>query len=85
MSLYCAPRALYTLFVSSSNNNNNNFNHGINSTSSSRWIEKSIFSFSTGIVMTSMIHRPDLVSGVVRGVLGKVTGDWNGNGKGKGK
>lgn len=42
----------------------------------SRWIERSLFSVSGGIILATIVHRPDLVSGVVRGVMGKAVGDW---------
>lgn len=47
----------------------------------SRWIERWIFAFATGITLTATVHRPDLVSGVVRGVMGKAVGDWKGVGE----
>lgn len=42
----------------------------------SRWIERTIFSLSTGIVTTTMVYRPDLVSGVVRGVMSIAVKGW---------
>jgi hypothetical protein len=42
----------------------------------SRWIERFIFALSTGTVISATVHRPDLVSGVVRGIMGKAIGDW---------
>ena len=43
------------------------------------YIERSIFAASTGTVIAAMVHRPDLVSGVVRGVAGLAVGDWGGD------
>lgn len=42
----------------------------------SRWIERWIFAISTGVTISATVHRPDLVSGVVRGVMGKAVGSW---------
>ena len=33
---------------------------------------------STGTVIAATVHRPELISGVVRGVMGKAIGDWGG-------
>lgn len=81
MGLFCAGRALFTLLPLP--NSSTSFLSKRKSKGS--WIEKLVFSTSTGIIMSCMIHKPILVSGVVRGVLGKVMGDWNGKGKRNGK
>lgn len=52
--------------------------HGRTGEFLSRWIERWIFALSTGTVIAATVHRPDLVSGVVRGVLAKAVGDWGG-------
>ncbi|ORY73454.1 hypothetical protein BCR35DRAFT_354136 [Leucosporidium creatinivorum] len=77
MALYVAPRALYATmeelvprFLL----------HGKAADALARWAEKSIFALSTGTVVSAAVHRPDLVSGVVRGVVGYAVGDWGGKG-----
>lgn len=52
--------------------------HGRTGDFLSRWIERSIFAVSTGTVIAATVHRPELISGVVRGVMGKAIGDWGG-------
>lgn len=42
----------------------------------SRWIERLVFAASTGTILSATVHRPDLVSGVVRSVFGTAVGDW---------
>ncbi|GAA5876333.1 hypothetical protein JCM3774_003725 [Rhodotorula dairenensis] len=73
MALYTAPRALYALideavpatFLSSPIGQR----VGI-------WLERAVFSLSSGVVLTAAVHRPDLVSGVVRGVTSFAVGSW---------
>ena len=43
-----------------------------------KWLERIVFSTSAGTVIAATIHRPDLVSGVVKGVVGVAVKDWNG-------
>lgn len=41
-------------------------------------LECLVFSFSAGTVITAAVHRPELVSGVVKGVTGFAVGRWGG-------
>ncbi|GAA5980618.1 hypothetical protein JCM10908_001710 [Rhodotorula pacifica] len=73
MALYTAPRALYALM-----------DEAIPASLSSSplgqqvgtWLERVVFSLSSGAVLTAAVHRPDLVSGVVRGVTSFAVGSW---------
>ena len=75
MALYCAPRALYTVIDSIVPAA---LQDGILGAFISRWGERTLFAVSTGTVISATVHRPDLVSGVVRGILGLAVGDWDG-------
>ncbi|SCV68785.1 BQ2448_906 [Microbotryum intermedium] len=75
MALYCAPRALYTVLDSIVPQVVQN---GPMGAWLAKWGERSLFALSTGTVVSATVHRPDLVSGVVRGILGLAVGDWGG-------
>ncbi|KAK4058092.1 hypothetical protein OIO90_000831 [Microbotryomycetes sp. JL221] len=75
MALYVAPRALYAtmeeivpMFLQ----------QGKLGQFVTYYIERAVFAASTGTVIAAMVHRPDLVSGVVRGIAGLAVGDWGG-------
>ncbi|KAL8283171.1 hypothetical protein RQP46_005949 [Phenoliferia psychrophenolica] len=73
MALFVAPRALYAMmdeFVPAF------LTKGAAGDILSRWIERLVFAASTGTILSATVHRPDLVSGVVRGVFGTAVGDW---------
>ncbi|SGY30618.1 BQ5605_C002g01170 [Microbotryum silenes-dioicae] len=75
MALYCAPRALYTVLDSIVPQVVQNGPMGV---WLAKWGERALFALSTGTVVSATVHRPDLVSGVVRGILGLAVGDWDG-------
>ncbi|GAA5958485.1 hypothetical protein JCM3765_007892 [Sporobolomyces pararoseus] len=75
MALFTATRALYAIvddvlpsFLT----------HGQTGEFLTKWLERVVFSTSAGTVIAATIHRPDLVSGVVKGVVGVAVKDWNG-------
>lgn len=74
MALYCAPRAIYTLMDELVPNL---LTRGKTGELLSTLIERSVFAISTGITLSAVVHRSDLVSGVVRGVLGQAVKGWN--------
>ncbi|TKA55385.1 hypothetical protein B0A53_02309 [Rhodotorula sp. CCFEE 5036] len=73
MALYTAPRALYALL-------DETFPASLLSSPLGQqvgtWLERLVFSLSSGAVLTAAVHRPDLVSGVVRGVTSFAVGSW---------
>ncbi|KAM0756416.1 para-aminobenzoate synthase, subunit I [Meredithblackwellia eburnea MCA 4105] len=73
MALFCAPRALYAVmdeivptFLTK----------GRAGDFLSKWLERIIFAASTGTVLSATVHRPDLVSGIMRGIMVTAVGDW---------
>ncbi|KAM0793176.1 hypothetical protein ACM66B_000649 [Microbotryomycetes sp. NB124-2] len=76
MALYVAPRALYATMEEIVPGFLQNGKLGQFMT---YYIERAVFAASTGTVIAAMVHRPDLVSGVVRGVAGLAIGDWGGD------
>ncbi|KAK4054862.1 hypothetical protein OIV83_000786 [Microbotryomycetes sp. JL201] len=76
MALYVAPRALYATMEEIVPGFLQNGKVGQFMT---YYIERAVFAASTGTVIAAMVHRPDLVSGVVRGVAGLAVGNWGGD------
>lgn len=92
MALYTAPRALYVLssapaclnHAESSCHRYALLDEAIPASLLSSplgqqvgmWLERLVFSLSSGAVLTAAVHRPDLVSGVVRGVTSFAVGSW---------
>ncbi|BGP36702.1 hypothetical protein JCM10449v2_000603 [Rhodotorula kratochvilovae] len=75
MALYCAPRALYALvdeLVPAS------LGRSPTGAALARWAERAVFALASGTVVSASVHRPDLVSGVVRGVTGFAVKGWEG-------
>ncbi|GAA5920778.1 hypothetical protein JCM1841_004187 [Sporobolomyces salmonicolor] len=73
MALYCAPRALYAVLDEIAPEI---FTQGKTGELLCRWLERAIFATSAGTVIAATVHRPDLVSGVVKGVVGVAVKDW---------
>ncbi|GAA5894236.1 hypothetical protein JCM5296_004691 [Sporobolomyces johnsonii] len=73
MALYCAPRALYAVLDEIAPAI---FTQGKTGELLCRWLERAIFATSAGTVIAATVHRPDLVSGVVKGVVGVAVKDW---------
>ncbi|BGO96741.1 Para-aminobenzoate synthase, subunit I [Rhodotorula toruloides ATCC 204091] len=81
MALYVAPRALYAMLddlIPPS------LLRGRVGDTLSTLLERLVFSFSAGTVITAAVHRPELVSGVVKGVTGFAVGRWGGERGAKG-
>ncbi|POY71390.1 hypothetical protein BMF94_5702 [Rhodotorula taiwanensis] len=74
MALYTAPRALYCLLdeVVPAAWLSTQLGRRIGT-----WTERLVFSASSATVITAAVHRPALVSGVVRGVTSFAVGDWS--------
>ncbi|GAA5908340.1 uncharacterized protein JCM6883_004354 [Sporobolomyces salmoneus] len=78
MALFTATRALYAVvddvlpsFIT----------QGQTGEFLTKWLERIVFSTSAGTVIAATVHRPDLVSGVVKGVVGVAVKDWHGKKK----
>ncbi|BGP21762.1 para-aminobenzoate synthase, subunit I [Rhodotorula toruloides] len=73
MALYVAPRALYAIMddlIPPS------LLRGKTGDRLSTFLERLVFSFSAGTVITAAVHQPELVSGVVKGVTRFAVGGW---------
>ncbi|GAA5850225.1 hypothetical protein JCM8547_001049 [Rhodosporidiobolus lusitaniae] len=71
MALYVAPRAVYAILdeiIPSS------FKHGKSGELLCAWLERVVVAVSSGTVLSAAVHRPDLISGVVRGVTSFAVG-----------
>ncbi|GAA5926457.1 hypothetical protein JCM3775_001023 [Rhodotorula graminis] len=74
MALYCAPRALYAILdelvpaslVASPAGK-----------ALARWAERAVFALASGTVISASVHRPDAVSGIVRGVTAYAVKGWS--------
>ncbi|GAA5923218.1 uncharacterized protein JCM15063_003573 [Sporobolomyces koalae] len=73
MALFTATRALYAVVDDVAPNLLTN---GPTGEFLTKWLERIIFSTSAGTVIAATVHRPDLVSGVVSGVVGVAVKDW---------
>ncbi|GAA6001906.1 hypothetical protein JCM10207_002373 [Rhodosporidiobolus poonsookiae] len=82
MALYCAPRALYAVLdelVPAA------LQRGKTGECLACWAERTVFALSSGTVIAAAVHRPDLISGVVRGVASFAVGRWGGAAEGRKK
>lgn len=52
--------------------------HGHRGLFMSKWAERVIFAVSTGVTLSATVHRPDLVSGVMHGIMSAAVGKWGG-------
>ncbi|GJN91600.1 hypothetical protein Rhopal_004623-T1 [Rhodotorula paludigena] len=73
MALYVAPRALYAILDELAPSA---LLHSRAGELAALWTERLVFALSSGTVVSAAVHRPDLVSGVVRGVTGFAVGGW---------
>ncbi|GAA5914806.1 hypothetical protein JCM8208_005709 [Rhodotorula glutinis] len=74
MALYCAPRALYAILdelVPAS------LHQSRAGEALARWAERAVFALASGTVISASVHRPDAVSGIVRGVTGFAVKGWS--------
>ncbi|GAA5834298.1 hypothetical protein JCM9279_004276 [Rhodotorula babjevae] len=74
MALYCAPRALYAILdelVPAS------LHQSPAGEALARWAERAVFALASGTVISASVHRPDAVSGIVRGVTGFAVKGWS--------
>ncbi|KAI5478287.1 integral membrane protein [Pseudohyphozyma bogoriensis] len=73
MFLFVAPRALYSLLDDVAPEV---MTHGRLGEFLSTWVERWLFAISSGVLTSTAVHRPELVSGVLRGAMKLAVGDW---------